>query len=107
MREMPAFAVLCPIECSRVSSSFPGGERSLSKRAAEEQTKINVQRVCKKKKSAGEHASYASPCITRSPIAKTPVASRSQVERGDDDDRDGKQKRRVLRDSEQRALDDE
>ena len=41
------------------------------------------------------------------PIAKTPVASRSRVERGDDDDRDVKQKRRVLRDLKQRALDDE
>ena len=44
-------------------------------------------------------------------IGKAPVASRSKREREraakDDDDRDGKQKRRVLRDSEQRALSDE
>ena len=45
---------------------------------------------------------------SRYPIAKMHVASQSKRERAaEDDDRDGKQKRRVLRDSEQRALDDE
>ena len=47
--------------------------------------------------------------LSRYPIGKAPVASRSgeREREAEDDDRDEKQKRRVLRDSEQRALDDE
>ena len=89
------FTVLYQIECSRVNWSFPGKERCLSKRFYE------------KRKSAEEHVSYIIVTSSRYPIAKTPVASRSGGEREDDDDRDEKQKRRVLRDLEQRALCDE
>ena len=86
---------------------FCGKERRLSKKSAGKRTRKNVQRFYEKRKSAEEHVSYIIVTSSRYPIAKTPVASQSGGEREEDDDRDEKQKRRVLRDSEQRALDDE
>ena len=40
--EMPAFAVIKGMECLRVNRSFPGSERSLSKRSVGEQTRRNA-----------------------------------------------------------------
>ena len=40
--EMPAFAIISGIECSRVNRSFPGSDRSLSKRSVGEQTRRNA-----------------------------------------------------------------
>ena len=64
--EMPAFAVIKEIKCSRVNRSFPGSERSLSKKSVGEQTRRNALRVYERGKSAGEHASYTSCYITSS-----------------------------------------
>ena len=40
--DMPAFAVIYRMECSRVNRVIPGGERSLSKRSVGEQTRRNA-----------------------------------------------------------------
>ena len=40
--EMPAFAVIKGMECSRVNWPFPGKEQSLSKKSAEEWTRRNA-----------------------------------------------------------------
>ena len=66
------------MEFSRVNWSFPGSERSLSKRSVGEQTRRNALLVYERGKSAGEHASYATRYITRYPIRKMHVASRSE-----------------------------
>ena len=40
--DLPAFAVIKGMECSRVNWPFPGKERSLSKKSAEERTRRNA-----------------------------------------------------------------